>query len=402
MKRALFILALGAALVTRCGAQGEWILIDRDLREHRIELSSLGESTAEFIDEHGKTQSRPVDSILAILHSRPPEERPPRDPPWITRQLRMFGPQESQPAEGPVFQPSLELTDGQRWVGSLQSAGGETIDWAMLGVLTLRVPLERVRAAAIAAPITDAAADWSGIDDRLILINGDVLEGFVASVGPEIEVESSGSISRIPLGRAAGLLLANPPRPTQPMVAWIDDGSVIAVTSIRVGVTGNIELGVGEDSTESGRLRRGDLRAVLFDASAVTGLASIDPSSVKGPEDFPWVRPEVGRTEEVLGAGDVSVRGPARIAWSFDRPAARFSAIAVLPPANWAWGDCEIVVRTGDGLEVFRERVHGGAPRAEINVPLGGSTGLVIEIEAGRGGAVQDGVTLVRPIVLWH
>ncbi len=107
-------------------------------------------------------------------------------------------------------------------------------------------------------------------------------------------------------------------------------------------------------------------------------------------------------TDPTLGVDSLELQGPVRVDWVLPRPAARFAATAALPPAMWAWGDCEVVVRTADGREVQRERLSADHPEAALRVPLGGQTGFSIEIEQGRAGAVQDRIVLERPLVTWR
>ena len=95
MIRSPAITASGSGIVLLALApawsQGEWVLIDRDLRERRVELTQLRDSAVWFTDEAGRARSEPTAGLLAIIHERLPEERPPRELPWLTQQMEMFG-----------------------------------------------------------------------------------------------------------------------------------------------------------------------------------------------------------------------------------------------------------------------------------------------------------------------
>lgn len=383
-------------------AQGEWVLVRRDLTEQHVELAGLDHGELTFLDSSGNTRSARVSDLLALVHSRPPAERPPRELPWITRQLEVFG-QREQPhqSEPHPFEGVIERTDGQRWVGALVSPRGQSVTWLVEGSLLLDAPLDAIEAAAIHGPIDDARASWDGLTDRVALTNGDLVQGFVATLGPQVKVETaSAGAPELPIERVAGVLLANPPTHAEGTIVRTDAGSVIAVRGLVITPTGHVSAEAGSSGGGLG-ITTTQLRSIDFAPDAYAGLASIKPLSVTTPDGDD---PAPARTvpDDTLGVAGLDLQGPVRIAWELPRPAARFAARATLPPAMWAWGDCELVVRTGDGLEAFRQRLNADRPEADIRVPLGGQTSLSIEIESGRAGAVQDRLVLDRPIVTWR
>jgi len=397
-----FLAAAGAAHASL--AQGEWVLIDRDLREEHVELTQLSEGSVMFSDEEGRARTTPVSELLAVLHERPPEERAARELPWLTQQMEMFGPDGElgpEEAEAEEFVASLGLVNGERWIGSFAGASGASLAWTLGGTVRREAPLERVRAAAIHGPVE--AEGWEGIEDRVVLQNGDVVEGFVASIDTAVRIETATGEVEVPLDRAAGVLLANPPVAPAGILVWLADGSVVEATTVEFALTGRVSLGLGSDAPEAVLpVGATDVLALLFDPGLITGLAVLEPSSISFPPERLWGRAPVAGAPARLGIADIDMAGPVSVVWELPRPAARLAAVATLPPAMWAWGDCELVVRAGDGTELLRERLRADRPSVEINVPLGGTRRLGIEVASGGGGPVQDRVILERPMVRWR
>ena len=397
-------------------AQGQWVILDRTLHEHRVELSLLERDSLLAIDQAGQTQRFGTDSILLLTHEQQIQDAPPRDPPWMTRQLTMFGEDTPKPQNEPVFASSLELADGQHWVGLLSEASGQSLSWQLFDSINLSVSLDAIRAILLRPFEPGARQSWPGLDDRIVLANNDTIDGFVASIADPIPIESDTRTESIPLARVAGVLLANPAKNAKGMRIWTDDGSVVVIDSVEITSSGRVKLTFAKDadpeqqtrSSESTptaqavNLRQENVQSVLFDAAALTGLAQLSPTAIAYPPLRAWQSPPRADRTEPMGLGDIDLVGPVRVTWTLPRRASRFAADASLPPANWAWGDCELVVRTESGHELFRSRLNAASPSVRLNVPLDGARALTIEVEAGQSGAIQDGVVLHQPTLLWE
>ncbi len=385
-------------------AQGEWTLIGRDLQEQRVELTQLKDGLLTFIDASGGLAERSTRDLLAIIHEQPPTVRPPRELPWITRQMELFGQQpitSDEPIE--VFLGTLTLTDGQRWVGTLASPDGNSLDWLVKDSIVLSARLDQILSLAIRGPIDNIAQTWPGLDDRVLLGNGDTLDGFVVGIGQQVRVETTSGEIQFSLDRVVGLLLANPPTTPSGMILRTSSGSIIKANAFEITVTGRLNAEVGNSPQVSILdLSTTELRSLLLAPDAFGSLAEIKPRTVESSSDQPRAHEPVSTADDALGINSLELHGPVRVAWSLPRPAARFATTATLPPASWAWGDCEIVVYAGDATEALRERLNADRPTVEINLPMGGLTNLTIEIASGQRGNVQDRVILTRPIVTWH
>ncbi|MFG0259819.1 MAG: hypothetical protein ACF8LK_05635, partial [Phycisphaerales bacterium JB041] len=222
--RALVMLVAAAGVAWTAGAaraQNSWRFVARDLTEHVGELTTLEGGVVSYIDEHGRSRRRPVTDFVAAVHELPPEERAPRELPWITRQLDRFSPgvRENELEDTKAFVGRLGLTDGQVWVGTPLSTSGQSVSWFVEDALVLSVGLERIVSAEIYGPLDPRTrADWQAVGDLGALRNGDALDGFIESIDEQVRVESGGDVLTVPLDRVAGVLLANPSEPPDGMV----------------------------------------------------------------------------------------------------------------------------------------------------------------------------------------
>jgi hypothetical protein len=222
------------------------------------------------------------------------------------------------------------------------------------------------------------------------------------------------------LDRVQEVALANPPAagPDQGAVAWLRDGSVIACRVIRTTRAGELVLSATLQESEApdtraeshprGAMRLDDLLAISFRASGATlvPLATLPMPEQKPAGERRWSRPAtaIEPARAVLGAADIDLPGPMSVTWNLPAGTTRLSAAAELPRQNWTWGDCDLVVLTGDAQgdkELFRQRLNAESPRAAIAAAIDpGATHLTVRLEAGPGGPVQDHAVLLRPMLL--
>lgn len=399
---ALYAFLAGTA--SALSAQSEWILIDRDFLQQRIELTQLQNESIVYVNEDGNLREQSIHELLAIIHERPPKARAPREMPWITRQMELFGQTplvETEPTE--TYLGTLALTDGQRWVGTLAGTHGDSLSWLLEDSIVLDTPIEYIISASIHAPLSGMSPGWAALNDRVLLRNGDVLDGYIVEIGKHLRVESAGGDSRLPLDRVVGFVLANPPTTPTGFIVRTAAGSIVTASTISITVTGRVSAVVG-DTPQSGTmsLHTTDLQSLLFAPNAFASLALIEPSMTDLSNNQLETYLVITHTDNSLGIDSLELHGPMRVEWVLPHPAARFVTTATLPSAMWSWGDCEVVIYTGEGSEAARELLNADRPTVEINVPLGGQTKLSIEIVSKRGGDVQDRVILTRPMITWQ
>ena len=374
------------------------VLIDRDLNTREITLLSITDEAIVYQDDQGRTRQASVGGLVALL---------PLDQPWDATPATE---RSDTPTDTPTSPGVLELDDGQRLPGEHAPTGGDenTIIWAHPVFGRVAINLDRVARAVLRQPqiqtSTATPARQATDEDELILTNGDRITGFVVSMGDPIEIEVEGDLIIIAADRVASVRMANPARPLQGLVVWLDDGSVVVVAAIdgRDGETVELALPTGQ----IGVFPVDSLKAVAFHAGRLQGLASIKPihQSPLGErrigEPARILNDPVYESSGKLSAPDIEIPGPMRIVWMLPPGARRFAAIAELPYDAIPWGDCILSVRI-DSVELARRRISADHPRFEINIPIeAGAHTLTISVEPGLWGPINDRITLRRPLLL--
>ncbi len=368
------------------------VLIDRDLNAREITLLSLTDEAIVYEDDQGRTRQASIGGLVALLPIDEPREAP------------------SDAADTDSLNPAgvLELADGQRLPGEHATTGGDedTIIWTHPVFGRLSINLDRVARAVLhqTEQQNTIAASADTDMDHLVLANGDLVSGFIISMGDPIEIEVDGEILAIDAQRVANVQLANPDQPMQGLVVWLDDGSVVVVTTIDASEGDALELTLPTGQT--GVFPVGALDTVAFHAGRLQGLASIEPTRQRPIGERRVGQPSrilndpVYQSSSQLRAPDIEIPGPMRIEWPLPQGARRFATIAEMPFSAIPWGDCILTVQI-DSIEHTRQRISAEQPRLEINLPIERhAQTLTITIEPGAWGPINDRVTLRRPLLL--
>lgn len=356
----------------------------------------------------------------------------------------------SAPRDG-APEPFIELVDGQRFVGHPGRIGseGEAIAWVHEKFGTLMLPIDEV-ARFVLRPLPGDTLSLPGTPsaDTLWLINGDRLEGFVETVGSRaggegftLTIDTGGASAgkagvgrggrgggnrvTVPVDQVVRARLANPRRALAGPVAWLNDGSVVALSSVSTDIGGSgLLLGAltadatanAPGTTESpvapaGALfGPGDINAIAFDSSLAIPLAELEMLSHRplglsrrpGPRmSTPDARPAA------LNAADVMLPGPMEVEWAMPPGTVRIIGTARLDEADWMWGECVLVVEVVSGSTVAREVVRMSLGGTTVAAPLAAELGttragdrLRVRIEPGELGPIRDRVRLERVLLL--
>lgn len=375
------------------------VLIDRDLNAREITLLSITHEAIVYEDDQGRTRQASIGGLVALL---------PLEQPWGATPEN----ERRQSTDANATEPGvLELADGQRLPGEFAATGGDedSIVWTHPVFGRVVINLDRVARAVLRQqqqtdPPIPERAPAAGDKDELTLANGDHITGFVVSMGDPIEIEVDGDLVTIAAQRVASVRLANPPKPMQGLVVWLDDGSVVVVAAIdgRDGETVELALPTGQ----TGVFPVDSLDAVAFRAGRLQGLAAIEPEHQQPVGDRRISDPArilsdpVYQSSSQLRAADIEIPGPMRIEWTLPAGARRFATIAEMPFDAIPWGDCILSVRV-DSVEQVRQRISADNPRLEINIPIDTDAHtLIIIVEPGLWGPINDRITLRRPLLL--
>ncbi len=354
----LAVVAAGAALAPITpqrraeAAPDRFLLIRRDHRLEAIQLVGIRDQTLVYGDQ---------DQGLARV--------------LLSRCLALFR-AEAAPAD--VSGGLLRLADGQRFPGrafSGASGADGVLVWDQSSWLgRMEVPLQRIESVAFTQ---GAAIPRMGDGDRLLLANGDRLEGLVTALGDPIlleVVEDGRRTIQIPLDRAASVRMVTPPQTPSGRRLWLIDGTIIDVSTVEVGDEvlrpGGLPF-VSQQPTKP--LSISSLVAVLFDTEGLVPFAALDPVSLKGPATrYVVPRPEPLDDLAPLGLARVLLKGPISIRYELPSAPSYLMAEARLSPEARTWGDCELLIRD-EGREVFRARLNGDTPVVSIGVTIHGT-----------------------------
>lgn len=315
--------------------------------------------------------------------------------------------------ERPPIRPRslLALAGGQRLPGYPAADSEEAADrlqWRHPWLGRVSVPIERVREIRLEAADDLPAGDRVPLDvdeaaDRVVLVNGDVLSGFLLALGGEVEVETSVAggpprVSSVPIDRVARVVVRSETPPRAGARAWFREGTVIDVDSVLMDEGGTVVLGVPLDRADAKPIAvdLNDLAGLAFARERWLALGDLEPAEVSGPPTR-WRVPEPveRRPQAALGLGAIELWGPMEVRWTMPETGMRFATELELPADARPWADLECVVLSG-GEEVFRTALDDARPRASVRVELPGAD-LTVRIEEAGHGPIQDRVLLRQP-----
>ncbi len=411
---AVLIASVGVALGADDGVPR--VLLDRELNATQVNLTSIGEGQVRWLDAAGRERSRAIDELLAVID---PDGG--LLPPGVRRQV----------IESLGF-PVVETTDGQRLLARLRddpAGSDEFVELLLVGGQSVRVSIEHIAGLTGARSVFDTSRatndDARRVDDVVELTNGDRVSGFVERLGASVWVEVDGVSREIPMSGVASIELANPTRPGQGTRVWLDDGSILGAGPIS-GAGDRLvafDLTLARESagapkgseSEMGaavRLPLSRIAGIVFDAgnSGVRPLAGMGPASFGPTGDRRWTPPPVtgDKSKAVLGASTIELPGPMQVRWTLPEGASRLAGIATLGDAPGAWADCAVSILLSEGgqqTELARARLRPGHADLAFNVELPPALSseertLVVRVDAGAYGPIQDRVLLERVLLL--
>lgn len=386
---------LGGGMSTTAAAAEDCIVLLRDGGVLEVSVIDFDDRTLRY-EDLGPVRELPMAAVLAIVQGREGElSRSARTP--ILRRNRGL----------------LHLRDGRRIPGELSgepAAATDAVAWVRTPVGDMDVPLEDIRLL-VPSLLQDPGAFDLADGDRVVLTNGDRLDGFVDAITDRLSVlVGEGADERlveVPLDRVAAVRLVSSEAEPGTMRAWFSDGLVVDATSIRAGEmddeSGSFGVELDGETVRGDRLPVGldDLTAVVFDTGRLRGLAELEIDGIEavGPRHH-LEPPLVLEPLAAAGLGTLELRGPVAVRWIVPDDATRFTAVASMPEVARQWGDLELVVLDGRE-ERLRTTVNAMHPEVVIDVPLSAADRrLTIRLEPGRHGPVMDRVRFRLPRVL--
>lgn len=379
------------------------LLLDRGLRARTIQLVGIESDAVRYRDRFGVLRTEPAGDWIAIVPA-------PRGDAAIPT-----------PSAGAQV---LTLGDGQRFVGTYKPRasgllGGDEpiVAWESALFGPLQIAIDRVSYIEF---VPSRIVPPPDLRDHVVLINGDVISGFVESMGEEVTIDADSRSMKLPIDRIASVTLAGRSEPVAGQVVWLKDGSTVALREV-ASSPGGLRVSLREPPRGAPRQTQGDLTpaatvsmsdvlALSRDASRLVELASLTPTDQSPAPGRRWTTPIRVRYPglHVLGQGEIHIDGPMRITWSLPPHAARIRGVAELPEASRTWGDCVLIVSAvgadGESRELIRERIHGERHTIEFTAALPpasrrGAT-LIITLDEGAFGPVHDRLILRGALIL--
>ncbi len=400
---ALFsILALSCAAGSKPNSppppQVYFTLLDASGASKVVTVQAIDGETISTTDLDGRRRNEPLSTVILLSRAM---IQPPQMPRFSTVS-----------AEDALHTPRgvLHTVDGQIVAGSLTDGGKpEEIMWQSPVVGTLRVPLEMLRRLDCVYPPSAMNAQAKFSKDTLMLRNGDVIGGFVDSIGELITIETGTAATKsrmtVPMGRVEAVVLAQAAVASRGTIVTTREGLVVQIQSMQIqdrAVRGKVTLRAERDPLV---LQDVDVESLVIDAARVLPLSQCSVHDVAGTDGRGWTQPlAFHQAQRGSFATELEFPGPMRVDFDVPKGATRLLFHAELPHSCRTWGDPELVVSAGDGTtfkELKRISLTGDAPEADANLEIGGANVLRFSVEAGAAGAIQDRVTLRRAMILF-
>lgn len=413
---ALLALAVSGA----SAATDRFVLLDQELRASVVTVRSIGPGGLRVVDEGGAERDVPLATIAAIA------------PGWWRPGTEGSELAWSAPAPGPkpgALPGMLRLTDGRRLAGHIAFAdvAEDAVVWDSPQLARSVFRLDDIRV--LENQGVSAEAGVRGAGDHVVMVNGDVLSGFVARVATSVKLESDGRKLDLPISQVARLELANPARAPRGLRLWLQDGTVCGASGFGAPKSPS-ELRLLREPAPGSTPGDGDvaisledIMALAPDAATVIPLASLAIAEQRALGERRFAEPVVLRWRgETLGAAwrdsiepgtagapldapDIDLPGPMVAEWRLPEGARRAAGWAEVPQGSRLWADCTLVLeavgRGGVVTELARQGMGGSRPVFEFAVDFPASTELLrVSVEEGARGPIQDRVVLRRALVL--
>lgn len=308
--------------------------------------------------------------------------------------------------DAPGSRSVMRLQDGQRVVGAFVNQPGP-VRWRSSLLGTLDLDLERVRGV---GPL-DHPVLPDGAQDRVLLVNGDRLEGFVEEISMDRGVRLHDGVNQEPgtwhaLGAVKAIELATRPDAENRRAGWtvwLDDGSRVTVGAWRVDqdrvVLDGLQL-PGVDRTRQVALEH--VVAIARPDSVIRPLADLPVQASLGEASG---RLAPARSITLVGIwpldlGPVRLCGPGRFEWALPGEPWVLQAKLAVPAEVRPVAGCVIRGLDGD-TEVFRIEVGTDFQPQAIRIPCR-SGRVALEIltrdRSPVGGVVELQDALIHPM----
>ncbi len=250
-------------------------------------------------------------------------------------------------------------------------------------------------------------------DDTITTTTGDVLTGFIESIGEISSIETDTGVLYIPLLQIESIAFANIKEPSIGIYTSTTDGLRIKSDTFNIdfkhALAINIDhdsIGIAPSSNPTWLLHPNAASGfhVVHPSQHIQSLAHIQPELVEPTGDRAWTPTPSTITniqEPILSS--IDLRAPVRVVYPIPSNATRF-ACTLIAPIN-TWTDCiaEIYTITSSGTStmIFSSPINADNPSHTIDFMLDSTIEkLEFRIEPGKHGPIQDRVLIEHPRLL--
>ena len=409
----LICAALGAAAPSARGAERDavMLLVGADLQPRRITLIALDEKAITYSGADRAIQNEPLTQHLQLRAT----DTPPGEASILARADLV----------------AVRLVDGQvlagSWVGPAAGREGQVFKLRHPTLGEFEVDLEATAQVAWGGPLPQGPTPSV---DRVELVNGDAMSGFVVGVGEAgVELQPAGQPAgqprsvTLPRDRVRRLHLANPltaQPPTQALLTF-HDGVRVRASAFRVDLSdaaGAAKLRFKSAAWSEERVLPLSALKRIEAPSAAGRLVELADLEMKatGADVFGVELPPI------RGARGLTLHAPVVLRFTLPPGAERVSLVAELLPellpdllpergleaasggaaggglGSSAWAHC-VMVLVGGGEELARREITASRPNLTVQVPVKPGP-LELRLEAGLNGPIQDRVRLRDAVVL--
>ncbi len=377
-------------------ANADWHLLRTDLTMSEIRSPRIDRRMVHFLDQTGFETSTPLDQVFFVLPSE-------RASAW------------EYTFAGSGTPALITFTDDQR----LQALVQDSDDPDRLQFITAfdseprTITLDHLRSL-VMVPMSETSIDSNG-NDAIRLLNNDTLTGFIESIGESVSIDTDGVIRTFQLDQTSAVQLATDPVTIAGTYLYLDADHRMLTDSLNASTTisGSAHALIFQHNN-TGTPSQSTL--IEFDPQRFAGIdnehASVDliPLGSLTPEISPagdrsWTPHPSELIEQIPNSGlsDLDLKAPVQLRYTIEEPASRFACVAELIAGRWS--DCELIIAAGSNgsqlVEIESHRLNPTRDEVEITVDLPkGTTELIISVEPGINGPIQDRVILRKPRLL--
>jgi len=381
-----------------------WTLCTRDLEFIETHVVNVNQDRVESIDPYGiRRQWRTEELFFAIAPRRKLIAVPVDGDTPVIEQI--------------AADRLIWLTDGQIIRGRVKdSMVPDFLRCTIYTQGTIRsealIPLERILFISdhLAFDRGTIPTEFAAESDSIRTYSGDLLEGFIESIGITNTIETSrGDISLI-IDQVESIELANITEPAQGMYITTHDGLRIRSDEFDFDfehpLTISVDyssLGIHKETSSAWMLNPDTPSGIdLVDLSSrVVSFAEIVPELIEPTGDRSWTPdPSVLESNTHPVFSTIDLHAPVRAVYPLPKGSERF-ACKLIAPTN-LWTDCVVSVYSisysGQRVELIRQRLNADTPSVELNTELDRDTKQIeFRVDPGENGPIQDRVLIEYP-----